>query len=88
LGVRKKIGPTFRPAGLPSCCHSILACDLLNRLYERGLIGDPVNKTKSEIFAEEGLPPGTIHLSLNQNIVKAATAITSVAERRCANARG
>jgi hypothetical protein len=29
--------------------------DVLNRLYERGLIGDPVNKTKSVIFAEEGL---------------------------------
>ena len=29
--------------------------DVLNRLYERGLIGDPVNKTKSVIFTEEGL---------------------------------
>ena len=27
----------------------------LNRLYERGLIDDPVNKTKSVIFTEEGL---------------------------------
>jgi hypothetical protein len=29
--------------------------DVLNRFYERGLIGDPVNKTKSVIFTEEGL---------------------------------
>jgi Domain of unknown function (DUF6429) len=29
--------------------------DVLNRLYERGLIGEPVNKTKSVIFTEEGL---------------------------------
>jgi hypothetical protein len=29
--------------------------DVLNRLYERGLIGDPVNKTKSVIFTQEGL---------------------------------
>jgi Domain of unknown function (DUF6429) len=29
--------------------------DVLNRLYERGLIGDPVNKTKSVIFTKEGL---------------------------------
>lgn len=29
--------------------------DALNRLYERGLIGDPVNKAKSVIFTEEGL---------------------------------
>ena len=29
--------------------------DVLHRLYERGLIGDPVNKTKSVIFTEEGL---------------------------------
>ncbi|KXV03412.1 hypothetical protein CR51_17570 [Caballeronia megalochromosomata] len=27
----------------------------LNRLYERGLIGDPVNKAKSVILTEEGL---------------------------------
>ena len=29
--------------------------DVLNRLYERGLIEDPVNKTKSVTFTEEGL---------------------------------
>ena len=29
--------------------------EVLNRLYERGLIDDPVNKTKSIIFTEEGL---------------------------------
>jgi hypothetical protein len=29
--------------------------EVLNRLYERGLIDDPVNKTKSVIFTEEGL---------------------------------
>ena len=29
--------------------------EALNRLHERGLIGDPVNKTKSVIFTEEGL---------------------------------
>lgn len=29
--------------------------DVLNRLYERGFIEDPVNKTKSVIFTEEGL---------------------------------
>lgn len=29
--------------------------DVLNRLHERGLIGDPVNKTKSVILTEEGL---------------------------------
>ncbi|NUX58867.1 DUF6429 family protein [Paraburkholderia youngii] len=28
---------------------------VLNRLYERGFIEDPVNKTKSVIFTEEGL---------------------------------
>jgi hypothetical protein len=28
---------------------------VLNRLYERGLIEDPVNKTKSVTFTEEGL---------------------------------
>jgi hypothetical protein len=55
--------------------------NLLKRLYERSLIGDPVNKTKSVIFAEKGSPAGTIHLSLNENIVKAATAITSVADQ-------
>ena len=26
-----------------------------NRLYEKGLIGDPVNKAKSVVFTEEGL---------------------------------
>ncbi|MGU7816110.1 DUF6429 family protein [Burkholderia sp. AW49-1] len=30
--------------------------DALNRLYERGLIGDPVNKAKSVTLTEEGLP--------------------------------
>jgi len=29
--------------------------EVLNRLYKRGLIDDPVNKTKSVIFTEEGL---------------------------------
>lgn len=29
--------------------------EVLNRLYERGLIGDPVNKTKSVILTDEGL---------------------------------
>jgi hypothetical protein len=29
--------------------------DVLNRLHERGFIDDPVNKTKSVIFTEEGL---------------------------------
>ncbi|MCA8102644.1 DUF6429 family protein [Burkholderia contaminans] len=29
--------------------------DALNRLYERGLIGEPVNKAKSVILTEEGL---------------------------------
>jgi hypothetical protein len=28
--------------------------DVLNRLYERGLIGDPVSKTKSVILTDEG----------------------------------
>lgn len=28
---------------------------VLNRLHERGLIGDPVNKTKSVFLTEEGL---------------------------------
>ncbi len=27
----------------------------LNRLYDKGLIGDPVNKAKSVVFTEEGL---------------------------------
>lgn len=29
--------------------------DVLNRLYERGLIGNPVNRTKAVVFTEEGL---------------------------------
>ncbi|CAI8691669.1 hypothetical protein BTK96_006246 [Burkholderia pyrrocinia] len=29
--------------------------DVLNRLHERGLIGDPVNKTKSVVLTDEGL---------------------------------
>ncbi|WP_126228606.1 DUF6429 family protein [Burkholderia ambifaria] len=29
--------------------------EALNRLHERGLIGDPVNKTKSTILTDEGL---------------------------------
>jgi hypothetical protein len=29
--------------------------DALNRLYERGLIGDPLNKTKSVILTDDGL---------------------------------
>jgi Domain of unknown function (DUF6429) len=29
--------------------------DALNRLYERGLIGDPVNKAKSVVLTDEGL---------------------------------
>jgi hypothetical protein len=29
--------------------------DALGRLHERGMIGDPVGKTKSVVFTEEGL---------------------------------
>jgi hypothetical protein len=29
--------------------------DVLNRLYERGLIGNPDNRTKAVVFTEEGL---------------------------------
>ena len=29
--------------------------DALNRLYDKGMIGDPVNKAKSVVFTEEGL---------------------------------
>ena len=29
--------------------------DVLNRLHQRGLIGDPINKTKSIILTDEGL---------------------------------
>ena len=29
--------------------------DALNRLYEKSMIGDPVNKAKSVVFTEEGL---------------------------------
>lgn len=29
--------------------------DVLNRLHERGLIGDPINKTKSVILTEDGV---------------------------------
>ncbi|WP_423379924.1 DUF6429 family protein [Burkholderia sp. LMG 32019] len=29
--------------------------DVLNRLHERGLIGDPVNRTKSIVLTDEGL---------------------------------
>ncbi|WP_321806769.1 DUF6429 family protein [Burkholderia sp. BCC1993] len=29
--------------------------DVLNRLHERGLIGDPVNKAKSVVLTDEGL---------------------------------
>jgi hypothetical protein len=29
--------------------------DALDRLYEKGLIDDPVNKAKSVVFTEEGL---------------------------------
>ncbi|EJI0209638.1 hypothetical protein WDI34_004882 [Salmonella enterica subsp. enterica] len=29
--------------------------DVLNRLYERGFIGNPVNKTKFVVLTEEGL---------------------------------
>jgi len=29
--------------------------DALSRLYEKGLIGDPVNKAKSVVFTEDGL---------------------------------
>jgi len=29
--------------------------DALNRLHEKGLIADPVNKAKSVVFTEEGL---------------------------------
>ena len=33
--------------------------DVLNRLYERGLIGDPVNKTESVIFSHVS-PSGSL----------------------------
>ncbi|MCX5544217.1 DUF6429 family protein [Paraburkholderia sp. CNPSo 3076] len=29
--------------------------DVLNRLYEKGFICDPVNKTKSVVFTDDGL---------------------------------
>lgn len=29
--------------------------DAMNRLYEKGLIGNPVGKAKSVVFTEEGL---------------------------------
>jgi Domain of unknown function (DUF6429) len=29
--------------------------DALDRLYEKGMIADPVNKAKSVVFTEEGL---------------------------------
>jgi hypothetical protein len=29
--------------------------DALNRLHEKGMIGDPVNKAKSVVFTNEGL---------------------------------
>ncbi|MHA6909823.1 DUF6429 family protein [Ralstonia pseudosolanacearum] len=29
--------------------------DALNRLHERGLVGDPINRTKSVILTDEGL---------------------------------
>ncbi len=29
--------------------------DVLNRLYERGFIGDPVNRAKSVVLTEKGL---------------------------------
>jgi len=29
--------------------------DALNRLHEKGMIADPVNKAKSVVFTEEGL---------------------------------
>lgn len=29
--------------------------DVLNRLHARGLIGDPINKTKSIVLTDEGL---------------------------------
>lgn len=29
--------------------------EVLNRLHKKGLIGDPINKTKSVILTEEGL---------------------------------
>lgn len=29
--------------------------EAMNRLYEKGFIDDPVNKTKSVVFTEEGL---------------------------------
>jgi hypothetical protein len=29
--------------------------DAMNRLYERGMIGDPVNKAKSVVLTDEGL---------------------------------
>jgi uncharacterized protein DUF6429 len=29
--------------------------DAMNRLYDKGLIGDPVNRAKSVVFTEKGL---------------------------------
>ncbi|HCA3587746.1 TPA: hypothetical protein MO350_005506 [Salmonella enterica subsp. enterica serovar Java] len=34
--------------------------DVLNRLYERGFIGNPVNKAKSVVLTEEGLSQSRI----------------------------
>nr|WP_125026466.1 DUF6429 family protein [Ralstonia solanacearum] len=45
------------PAPLPYIppIHPGVDWDALNRLHERGLIDDPINKTKSVILTEEGL---------------------------------
>jgi len=29
--------------------------EVINRLFQKGLIGDPVNRTKSVVFSDEGL---------------------------------
>jgi Domain of unknown function (DUF6429) len=44
--VRSTLREIYNAHGLPLT---------LNRLYERGLIGDPVNKAKSVILTEKGL---------------------------------
>ncbi len=49
--------PIDNPAPLPYIppIHPGVDWDALNRLHERGLIDDPINKTKSVILTEEGL---------------------------------
>jgi len=44
----------FEERGITRAWKSI-DWDVMNRLYERGLIGDPRNKAKSVIFTDEGI---------------------------------